>query len=284
MADKNITIQHMAEDGTIEALYPATTSEQVQGLDDTLEALETSVDTKTAALEAAVDSKVTDLEDYVNIQVSTIKSRKYATCIIGTELSGHTAGDVDILCTGTDDQVKINAAIQSLSGSGGKILLREGDFNLTGGILMNRENVTLEGMGFSTRLLSHMRSSDDNADNIIKLSADYCTIQNLYAARADGFYDYNGYSIIRAISGYNNRICNNHFRNFDGGIDIIEHETGGIISNNIFDNTFNPEGWGYPVTVNDEAVSNWLIIGNISLAREVTNSPHEFGNADFSPQ
>ncbi len=61
----------------------------------------------------------------------------------------------DYLCTGTDDQVTINAALNALPAEGGRVLLMEGTYNIIGtsasGIVMpNVTQVVLEGQGPST--------------------------------------------------------------------------------------------------------------------------------------
>lgn len=51
----------------------------------------------------------------------------------------------DVVCTGTADQNAINAAIVGLPASGGKILLRAGQYNLTGPVVIDRDYVDIEG-------------------------------------------------------------------------------------------------------------------------------------------
>ena len=75
-----------------------------------------------------------------------------ATAVIGSLLSGHKAAEVDYLCTGENDDLVIKQAIQELPGGGGEIVIREGVFNLSSGIIVERDNVTLRGMGVGTVL------------------------------------------------------------------------------------------------------------------------------------
>ncbi len=59
----------------------------------------------------------------------------------------------DYICNGTNDQNTINAAINNLlSSQGGKVILLNGTYNLSNGININKNNVTIEGMGYSTYL------------------------------------------------------------------------------------------------------------------------------------
>jgi hypothetical protein len=57
----------------------------------------------------------------------------------------------DYVCDGTDDQVEINAAIAALPTAGGRVLLLEGTFNITGQI-QPKANTTLMGQGQGTIL------------------------------------------------------------------------------------------------------------------------------------
>jgi hypothetical protein len=78
--------------------------------------------------------------------------KRYATFVIGNTGAGHTADMVDYLCTGTDDDVVINQAIQDLPVMGGKILILEGNYNINATIYINKNNISLEGIYASTIL------------------------------------------------------------------------------------------------------------------------------------
>lgn len=97
-----------------------------------------------------------DVNDIAH-KVNSISERKYSTIVIGNTANGHTSLNVDYLCNGTDDQVEINSAIQSLRNKGGKILLLDGTYRITPnadgfGLVINQPNITIEGMGESTKL------------------------------------------------------------------------------------------------------------------------------------
>lgn len=79
-------------------------------------------------------------------------SKKYATVVVGASSAGYTASQVDYLCTGTNDQTVINQAIQSLT-RGGKVILLEGVYYVSGQILVNKYNVTIEGMGIGATFI-----------------------------------------------------------------------------------------------------------------------------------
>jgi len=76
---------------------------------------------------------------------------KTATYIIGN-VNNVDSQLYDYVTDGTDDDVQINLAISELPVSGGRIILREGDYVISDTILMNKSNVVLEGQGYSTKV------------------------------------------------------------------------------------------------------------------------------------
>jgi parallel beta-helix repeat protein len=90
--------------------------------------------------------------------------------------------NANFVCTGTDDQVTINNAINNLPASGGSIYLREGTYILSNSIAISKSNVTLVGAGASTVLkIKDSKNADMNvidASGMVNL-----LIQNL---RIDG--------------------------------------------------------------------------------------------------
>lgn len=84
------------------------------------------------------------------------EKHRAATIVIGTTNSSSPTKDphndnLDYICNGTNDHVKINEAITSLPASGGKIVLREGSYNISG-VINCTKNIVFEGMGESTVL------------------------------------------------------------------------------------------------------------------------------------
>src|SRR5205807_4294301 len=70
--------------------------------------------------------------------------KRYATVVVAAHDSLHSA-DADFVCTGTNDEATINAAIaglpfdQSTAGAGGgRVLLMEGSYNVSGNIQLNQ--------------------------------------------------------------------------------------------------------------------------------------------------
>jgi parallel beta-helix repeat protein len=77
---------------------------------------------------------------------------KAATVIVGLEDSGISASDVTIFIpTGTTDCIPyLNQALSNVPDGGGKIILREGTYTTLTPWVIERNNVSIEGMGIST--------------------------------------------------------------------------------------------------------------------------------------
>ena len=163
---------------------------------------------------------------------------KPATLIIGTDMAGHAAGEVDILCTGTNDHVTINSAIAALTEGGGKIVIREGTYNLgsTGSINVDKDNVTIEGMGPST-ILNATAAITSATTGLIKITGNHCKIANLKITNPSNGNVRNGIY----ITGENNKIEGNNIANNStgsGGIGILINGVGNKIESNNIANTF----------------------------------------------
>jgi len=63
--------------------------------------------------------------------------------------------ETDFLCDGMADDVEIQAAVDSLPSGGGMVVLSEGTFTLAATISRSIANVTILGMGMSTRLVNN---------------------------------------------------------------------------------------------------------------------------------
>lgn len=103
-----------------------------------------------------------------------------STIVIGTSSAGWTQGDCDYLCDGENDEVEINAAISALTErtiqgavSSGEILLLNGVYKLSGNITVNKQGVTIRGVGPSTILV---RNDFYEAFRII---SDFCSVRDL---------------------------------------------------------------------------------------------------------
>jgi hypothetical protein len=91
----------------------------------------------------------------------------------------------DFVCTGEGDQAIINQAIASLPEAGGSVLLLEGNYDIRreegklGGILIERSNVTLMGVGAATKLIQ-APNQNTNVIRIIGEGVSHVTIRDLY--------------------------------------------------------------------------------------------------------
>ena len=88
----------------------------------------------------------------------TRPKKTVGTVVIATDGSG------DYNCNGTDDDITINAALNSLPVTGGCMYLKEGTYIITSTILFPTDNITIFGCGASTRIVTN--------DNITMISGD----------------------------------------------------------------------------------------------------------------
>ena len=101
------------------------------------------------------DTSIGDITD-VYTRLSNIgggTGKRYSTIVIGNS-TNHTEDEVDYLCTGINDQIIINQAVNSLGVGGGKIIFLDGTYLLHGaspnGNISLLSNIVYEGMGTST--------------------------------------------------------------------------------------------------------------------------------------
>lgn len=97
-----------------------------------------------------------------------------ATIVVGASNSKYHSDyihAVDYECTGTNDQTKIQQAIDALPSTGGRIVLLDGTYNISGQINVNKPNVTICGMGNSTVLQRKF-----NGNNVIYVTSANCEL------------------------------------------------------------------------------------------------------------
>lgn len=114
---------------------------------------------------AGIDEVTTTLNDMWSDRVAPP-----TTITISSSTSKHML-TADYYCSGTNDQTVINNAISALPSTGGKIVLLEGTYNISGQINVNKPNVTICGMGNSTVL---QRKFDGN--NVIYVTSANCEL------------------------------------------------------------------------------------------------------------
>jgi hypothetical protein len=178
-------------------------------------ALKANIESPTFTGNPLVPAKSTPADNYptriaTEQQVKTVADavatkKNPVTLVIGNTAAGHTASDVHYLCTGTNDQLVINNAINALPEWGGEILIREGKYNLGGQININKDNVTIRGMGAATVLNCTAYVSD-----VLYITRSYCKITRLKITNATGGYSSCGVRTALASSS-NNTINENIF-------------------------------------------------------------------------
>lgn len=177
-----------------------------------------------------------------------------ARLVVGTTAAGWTAADCDYLCTGSEDQTQINAAIAALHTRGGEIILLDGTYNVghNAPITLNKANVTLRGNGPATRLQC------TTLENTISVTAANCTIRDLYvySKRCNTVYS----------SGSRLTLLNVHFEGGSDGGDTWIQGTGAVIMGCRF--TEDKEGYGYG-GLNLQG-SGHVVMGNVCC--ELSNS------------
>ena len=148
------------------------------------------------------------------------EGKRTARFVIGTTQAGWTAGDVDYLCTGTDDHVQINNALNALPAGGGEIVILDGTYNIEGAIHVAKDNTTLRGNGNATVLkrIYNSASTDEGntARGLITLNGKKgCKIKDLYIdGNRDNYSSTYNYGIYLVSSSSDNtvtgNICNNN--------------------------------------------------------------------------
>lgn len=87
-----------------------------------------------------------------------------ATVVIAA--SNSLTSQADFVCDGTNDDIIINEAIDTLPTDGGRILLLEGTYNISSSINVNNSNIEIEGQGKGTIL----KLSDGSNTSIITIT------------------------------------------------------------------------------------------------------------------
>lgn len=127
--------------------------------------------------------------------------KKYATVVVGTSTAGYTADQVDFLCDGVDDQVELQAAIDSMYSSTypryGEIQILPGNYEITSNLTLGgnyRDRVWMHGSGAGTTISRSTSGSDITAENsIIHIDngEDSVYLSDITLSCADGCCVYN---------------------------------------------------------------------------------------------
>lgn len=117
--------------------------------------------------------------------VNHLEQEMHATVTVATADSASTSkATANFVGDGTNDQVVINNAINSLPPCGGCVLLHEGNYDIRAsdaitGIRLDRSNVILQGMGLATKLYLGT-GQNVNVIRIIGNGIENVTIRDLY--------------------------------------------------------------------------------------------------------
>lgn len=118
-------------------------------------------------------------------QDSFLPPRTATRYVAAYNSSDRSRAQADLICDGVADDVQINAMLNDLPASGGRVVLSEGDFVLSESILIPDDSVILEGQGWSTYLNGLALGIGDHAIQISGHSN--CQIRNLaVSTRAGG--------------------------------------------------------------------------------------------------
>lgn len=108
--------------------------------------LKDKVNTNTRNIEKNT-GRIEDTEQGIEDLRAVMKNRSCYTLIAAKDSANGIKGAADYKCTGTDDKDQINAAIKAMGENGGRIIFAPGTYNLDNSILVDKDNVTLEGIG-----------------------------------------------------------------------------------------------------------------------------------------
>ena len=199
----------------------------IDALNDLIDTLKNSgVDIYNNIVEAREDiAEINELlgDDELETEAQTItgainelkRGKRVARFTIGTTQNGWTAGEVDYLCDGVDDQVEIIQALDALPETGGEVVILDGIYNITASINIPKNNVSLRGNGNATILKRGYNSTDTDRGLITLFQKSGCKIQGLQIDGNKATYtDLNYNNGIRLYSSSNNMVtgntCNNN--------------------------------------------------------------------------
>ena len=102
--------------------------------------------------------------EYGHVRLADLsEGKRVARFTIGTTQNGWTAGEVDYLCDGVDDQEEIIQALNDLPETGGEVVILDGTYNITASINIPKDNVSLRGNGNATILKRMYDSTSTNS-------------------------------------------------------------------------------------------------------------------------
>ncbi|GAI13315.1 unnamed protein product, partial [marine sediment metagenome] len=101
-----------------------------------------------------------------------------ATIVVAAvDASLQSRAQADFTCDGVEDDVELNAALNLLPASGGRVVLSEGTFNIVDPIVIPANNITLRGQGRSTFIDGDGLATGEHG--IVISGVTNCTIKKL---------------------------------------------------------------------------------------------------------
>lgn len=202
------------------------------------------------------------VEKYENSQWVDV-SKSPATKIVAPSGSGFSA---DYYTDGTTDNVEIQAAINALASTGGRVLIRAGTYNIAASITIAKNNVTIEGEGASS-ILKMINAGNVNILQLGSNSTLYTNlvVRNLYfdgnssnqsgALSLVGWIDNN--SLVNPINDVIIEDC--YFYNaYSRG---ITNKGNRVIIKNCFFNS-----WATETTTHESAINNTSALGVLEIS------------------
>jgi len=194
--------------------------------------------------------------------IGSASGKIYATFTIGAVDANNTSSSsYDYVCDGTNDDVQIQAAIDALPTTGGRIVLSEGTFTLgSAAVVVSKNGVTIEGQGKGT-IVTCKNSFNLSLFKLGHASTQYinCTIRDVYfdgnqANQGATSYIIDNRTLTKYITSLNVSGCyflnardaaiydaspstligQNYFENWLGGEPAIEVSNTANINNNFF--------------------------------------------------
>lgn len=152
------------------------------------------------------------LRDDYNFHLTDIAAHditRSATIVIASSTSRN-KDQADFVCDGVSDHIQLQQALDSLSTSGGRVILLEGIYNFSSFVSFP-SNIIVEGQGSSTQIIYPASSGTTDAVWIIS-GQNNCTIKNL-VLDGGGEMEHSG---IRVGNSTNVRLEGVTVRNFAG--------------------------------------------------------------------
>lgn len=109
---------------------------------------------------------------------------EFALVVAASDSSTKSKNGADYVCDGVADEVEINAAMNALPATGGRVELREGTFTIADSITFPADSITLEGQGRGTLIDGDGLATGVHA--IVVSGRDHCAIKNLAIQTEDG--------------------------------------------------------------------------------------------------